>query len=185
MGWSLSPNERPEHETELDAFLLALGSAVFIAQAFERKCQYVCNLVQLLDYFKVNPSATFAEAVTQAAREKLLNPSLRALARLPDVDAAEVQKLDAGRQARNFIVHASADLGPLFSINEVELETAVVSLRSRVVDLAHADNLISQWIYVIGEREPAPRTMVDGYPHMVLAWVFRHQIERGAAVEGS
>ncbi|GLW10093.1 hypothetical protein Misp01_52220 [Microtetraspora sp. NBRC 13810] len=51
----------------------------------------------------------------------------------------------------------------------------IIRLRAAVADLAHGDNLISQWCHGIEEpKESLPRFFIEAYPSMIDEWVFGH-----------
>jgi hypothetical protein len=112
MGWSLDYRGVKEPEL-LDEFLLAVGKALCVASAFERKCQWVLRMVKLTDYLEEggDTSRAAVNALLAVTKDKFLGPTVGDMKGLPDFSADEVALLERAKDARNFIAHDSADIG--------------------------------------------------------------------------
>jgi hypothetical protein len=172
MGWSLNIRGTFRDREAVDVALLAAGKALYLANAFESKCQYVLRIAKLASFLEVHGNAGLDDALASLARDKFLHPTLEALKRFPVVRQEEVGILDRARDGRNFIAHEGGALGYAFDVTRSQVDDHLEKLRVAVVDLARGDNIVSRWVYEIEEKEPAPFQMVHSYPAMVEGWVF-------------
>lgn len=76
MGWSLSSHMPIRDPEVVDAALLAVGKALYLANAFESKCRFVLRIANLTSYIEAHPEAKLDGAVASLARDKLLRPIL-------------------------------------------------------------------------------------------------------------
>ncbi len=173
MGWSLGylPIKEPEL---LDAYLLSLGKAVYLASCFEHKCRYVLRIAKLVDFGEENdrrePDAftTFAQGLT----DRMLGPTLRELGLQSLVTPEYARRLDDAREARNWIAHEAGAMTDLHGISAKMLAEQTVELGKQLDILVAGDNLISRWVYEIEDKEAAPREIQQRYPALVRNWVF-------------
>ncbi len=169
MGWSIG--YQPVREPELiDAYLLAVGKALYIASGFEKKCQWVLRIFKLVANYEADPNLDTFEAFAAALKDSLLGPTLLSMATF-DGTAVEIGILNAGKDARNFIAHEAAALGHLSNIRARQIDEAITKLTQKLDALIAADNLISKWVYEIEEKEPAPSFIQHQYPAVVKAWI--------------
>lgn len=102
----------------------------------------------------------------------MLGRTIGELKDFPIMDEGDVAILKRAKDARNFIAHEGARLGPLFSVSAERLRTQAVQLRLKLRALAAGDNLVSSWLYEIEERMPAPSRIRDAYASWIESWVF-------------
>lgn len=163
----------PPREPELlDQFFLSVGKALYLASAFESKCQWVLRIVKMATHFEHTNDASATIELTKAMKDKLLGPTLKELKGFPEFTAADVAKLERAKDARNYIAHESTEIGSLSSASEKVLRGRTERLRMELSALASGDNLVSAWVYEISEKEPAPRGIQTEYPEWVSHWVF-------------
>jgi hypothetical protein len=176
MGWSVG--YRPPRESDLiDEILLAAGKALYLANRFEEKCSYVLRMANLVDLLESDPVLTLEEAASRLPAGHMLGRTVRDLASRTDMGMTQdmVAALTNARLARNYIAHeGAASLGDPHSYNVQRMLDALRALRPRVRDLAEGDNLVSLWVYKIGEpREPTP-LLAGAYLELVDDWLFGH-----------
>lgn len=173
MGWSVTLTDPPE-PSSIDAVLLILGKAMYLACAYEHKCQYVLRMANLASYAESHPTAPFSEVLASAAHGQRLAPTINGLqmtiCETPEVCAT----LERARKARNTIAHEGDQFGHIISVTEASTQQYVDMLRPVVADLAAGDSIVSRWVHEIDEREPAPADIAARYPAMVDRWVFGH-----------
>ena len=171
MGWSLDylPPKEPEL---LDEFFLAAGKALYLACAFESKCQHVLWTFKVADHFEKTGDASASLSLFKVMKEKLLGQTINALKRYPDFKPNDITILEKARNARNFIAHECADIGPLSAASSSAIQDRLDRLRHELKILAAGDNLVSCWVYELAEKEPAPRLIRQAYPKWVEKWVF-------------
>lgn len=171
MGWSLGYLPVQERDF-IDAYLLAVGKALYIASNFEKKCLWVLRITKYADRYEKNPDLDDFQRFAQALRDKLLGPSIRDLRSFQGYTDRHFEILEKGRDARNYIAHEAAALGHLSDIRVAQLEAAVVGLQQAIDNLVPADNLVSKWVYEIEEKESAPTHIQREYSDRVREWVF-------------
>ncbi|MGC5564634.1 hypothetical protein ACPYPG_17575 [Streptomyces sp. FR-108] len=172
MSWSLSLAAPPETDL-LDAFFLATGKALYLANAYERKCQYVLRVGNLVTAHQADPSLALEEIIAAAPADKLLGGTLHGLAAHTMGQAMDMSVLHKAREARNFIAHEGAAVGYVWSASKDQILRQASKLRVAVRDLSHGDNLISQWCHGLDEPHgPQPVDWIRTYPKTVETWVF-------------
>lgn len=172
MSWSLSLLATREPEL-LDALFLSAGRALHLANSYEGKCQYVLRIGNLITAHQADPALTLEEAIAAVPADKLLGGTLHTLATHAMGQTMDMNTLHKAREARNFIAHESASIGYMWSANSDRILRHAVKLRAAVKDLAHGDNIISQWCHGLEEpHELPPADWIKCYPETVDAWVF-------------
>lgn len=171
MGWSLGL-EVPDSSPLSDATFAAFGKALYLANEYERKCRFLLRVARLGRYVSDHPEASFADALTSAAKDKLLAPTIAELGALSSVTASNLESLNAARVARNYVAHEGAAFGPMCHVAEKNFLRQVTRLRREVRELARGDSIVSGWVYAVEERTTPPRSMVERYPEMIDRWVF-------------
>src|SRR5947209_20035982 len=111
-------------------------------------------------------------ALLQTAKDKMLAPTLGELQRFPIVQPDDVEILERAKDARNFIAHEGARIGPVATASARTIIEQTKRLRCEVANLVAGDNIVSTWIYGIEEREGCPREIQRLYPEWVDRWVF-------------
>lgn len=172
MSWSLSLLAPRETEL-LDALFFSAGRALHLANAYEDKCQYVLRVGNLITAHQTDPALTLEEVFAAVPADKLLGGTLHSLATHAMGQTMDMSTLHKAREARNFIAHEGASIGDMWSANSDRILRHAVKLRSAVKDLAHGDNIISQWCHRLDEPHELPPTdWIKCYPETVDTWVF-------------
>jgi len=172
MAWSIGHHPPKEPEL-LDEFLLSLGRALYLATMFEHKCRYIVRLAQLQNNINTGEQFDAALEIVNALKDPVLKHAITQIAEFFTLDEAAVAALDRAREARNTLAHEIAAMGPTFAIRAGTLRDRTGLLEAAVQDLVAGDNVVSAMGYEIEEKERAPRSIVEAYPHRVSAWVFQ------------
>ncbi len=159
----------------MDALLLAVGKALYLANAFELKCIELRRLTKLVDAFTSDPVQSLQDAIAGLPSDQMLGRTLFDLGRNPYIGSqrAALEVLNKAREARNFIAHGGVLVGPIDSVTERQAHDVAATLRVAVLDLAAGDNVVSSWLYEIEEKMPAPKSVVSQYLEIVERWVFK------------
>ena len=175
MSWSLSLLQEREPEL-LDALFQSVGRALYLSNAFEVKCKGVLRVANMVERIEGDPVLTLQELIADLPADKMLGATLKDLAaRQQLLSSSETELLSKAREARNFIAHEGASLGPAWSADSNVILRQATQLRAAVADLAAGDNLVSTWAFAIEEPDAlVPMEFVDGYPDRVDRWVFGH-----------
>ncbi|GII67370.1 hypothetical protein Skr01_74550 [Sphaerisporangium krabiense] len=176
MSWSLS-RLKPREPELLDATFLSAGRALYLANAFESKCQFVLRISNLIAVVQDDPVLSLQEAISSLPGEKMLGPTLKELTQhaLGGFNSEDIDVLDKARKARNFIAHEGVAIGAMWAARSNQILDHMLRLRAAVTDLAHGDNIISQWCHGIEEpKGPLPSFFIEAYPTMIDNWVFGH-----------
>ncbi len=157
--------------------MLVLGKSLYLACEFERKCQYVLRVLNIvaMSHDTDDTEAIFASAA--AAKDRTLGKTLEGMAKISAVTSDEIDGLSKARNARNYIAHDSGKIGQLHTLRAEHIAEAFTALRLAVIDLAHGDNIISVWQFEIQEKEVAPEWMTQTYEARTLNWVFGEPFE--------
>lgn len=169
MGWSLG-YLRPEEPELLDRFLLAVGKSLYLATAFEEKCKWVLRVAKIATARKEHSDASAAMVLAKAIRDKFLGPTITDMRAFFQTE--DIVVLERAKDARNFIAHESANIGPLHYASAPHIRQRLALLRTELEALAAGDNLVSAWVYEVEEKEPAPRDIRGAYPDWIKNWVF-------------
>lgn len=155
-----------------DALLSSVGRAVALAQNFEANCRFVVMTVDLAKAFQVRTVTSFddAEPFVERLLSRMLGCNVKRFGQLGAVSPDQLSTLDAARQARNYIAHEA--VGPVTVGSRADgLARRTERLRREVEALAEGDALVSQWCYVIQEKEPAPIAWAGEYAAAIAGWV--------------
>lgn len=170
MAWTL--HYQPIRNPRADDALLTLGRALYISNAFEDKCRYALRMINLIEKMSGDPVLKLEEAIAQAPKDKMLDPTLQRLGQLLPAAGEQAEVLAAARRARNYIAHE----GGLFSIHSesnAHLCERLEQLRRAVRDLAAGDNVMSWWTFEMDNwKELAPQMLIAAYDGVVDRWVF-------------
>ena len=169
MGWSLNYQNLRKPD-RLNSFLLSVGKALYLANAFEYKCKYVLQMFKLVRHIDAGNSLDSALTLTDTMKNKVLGKTLIELERFPAFSKNDIALLDRAREARNFIAHKGA-LVPL-EVSRLRLQHQITELKNEVIALVPGDNIVSRWICEIEDNAPAPQEIQRLYPHWVEKWVF-------------
>jgi len=170
MSWSLTLVV-PEEPELLDLFFTAVGKSLYLSNGFEYKCSYLLRFIKISEHYFQTNDADATHELAQALDDTMLGKSIAGLKDFPEFSAADIALLHRGREARNFIAHEGAALGGI-AVRGKHIIENIMKIRPVVTDLAHADNLVSRWLYEIEEQQQATE-MVQNYPVWVDRWVFR------------
>ncbi len=171
MGWSLS-RFPPKDPAALDAFFLVVGKALYIANEFEWKCKYVLRMLKMANFYVKSGDAFETIDFAANLKDRLLGMTISELKDFPEIRPRDIEILDKAREARNDIAHDGAIHGQLHNISAAQIHQKVTWLRTKVETLAEGDNVVSRWVYEIGEKVPAPVVIQKDYPKWVVYWVF-------------
>lgn len=174
MGWSLD-YRFPEEPRLVNKFLMSLGKALYIATAFELKCRAVLRIANAVHHYEQTSDVDATLALLQAAKDKMLAQTLGELKRFPIVQSDDVQILERAKNARNYIAHEGAEIGPVATVSARIVAAQTSRLRSEVANLIAGDNLVSTWLYEIEEKKGAPRKIRERYPGWIDRWVFENK----------
>ena len=169
MGWSLAYSV-PEEPQLIEEFLLAVGKCLYLASAFEEKCKCVLRAAKIATTYEEHDDDAAAMVLAKAMRDKLLAPTIADLKAFFQVE--DIAVLERAKDARNFIAHESANIGPLHHASAPHIHQRLARLRTELEALAAGDNLVSAWVYEIEEKEPAPQGIKAAYPDWIRNWVF-------------
>src|SRR4051794_7307691 len=108
MGWSLSWRKLRNPEL-VDAVMLIGGKALYLANAFEYKCQYLLRIRNLTESLQNDPVIALEEAIAALPRDKMLGATLIDLSKGHPFGGKEhLDRLAKAREARNYIAHQGA-----------------------------------------------------------------------------
>jgi hypothetical protein len=171
MSWAVSPFAVKE-PLAIESFMLVLGKSLYLACEFERKCQYVLRILNLIETFETTGDAKATFVAAAAAKDRLLGQTIKGMAKISAVTPEEIDDLTKARDARNRIVHESGKIGAFHDLQARHITEARNALRPVVIDLAKGDNIISVWDLAIQEKQAAPEWMTKTYEARVLNWIF-------------
>jgi hypothetical protein len=184
VAWSLSLREFRQ-PVLAEALLLAAGKSLYLANAFEAKCQYVLRILNLVRIVEADPVLSLEQAIAALPQDKMLGATMHDILGHSLVSAAaNADLLRDARLARNFVAHEGMPIGPIWSLRRKSIIEHTERLRTAVADLAAGDNVVSAWCYEIDQKEPAPRQFKLAYPDLVATWVFGDLDRLIAATEG-
>ena len=170
MGWSLN-FRKPEDADLLDAHLLSLGKALFLATAFEGKCRFLARIWKMVEVQRQTGDFSAALELANALKVRQLGPTIDGLTAIPFVGDEHYAILVRAKDARNYIAHEAGAIGGIDIPRRVILDRER-RLREEVLALVPGDNLVSTWIYELERKEPAPPSLQHLYPTLVETWVF-------------
>ena len=171
MGWSLSYHP-PKEAALLDEFFLAVGKALYLANAFESKCRFVLRTAKLVQHFEETDDASATMEFAKILKDKMLGQTISELKGFPEIRPDDIAVVEKAKDARNFIAHEGASFGYVDSASAKHIKEQLEHLRREVAVLTAGDNVVSRWVYEIEEKEPAPRLIQEAYPKWVEQWVF-------------
>ena len=152
---------------------LTCGRALYVAQAFEEKCQTLVRYGEMAGMIEANPDIKLDDLIAQTPADQLLARTLARLATLlPGAQGQAETVLTPAREARNYIAH-ECTLFAIHSARVTSLHERMIRLRVEVAKLTAGDNVISTWLYQIAEwKESTPTFLIASYPTMIDEWVF-------------
>lgn len=171
MAWTIGYH-RVNDPLLVDDFFATLGRALYIAVEFESKCRHVLRIGRIVEHYEATGDSSAAFALVRSMKDKTLGPTISQLAHFTIAEGDEIAILERAKDARNYIAHEVAQLGMLSEIRPQSIHDALSRLRDEVTHLAAGDNIVSRWLYEIGEKEPAPSYIQREYHDMVQRWVF-------------
>lgn len=171
MPWTLSRREAEEPEL-VEAFLLAIGKALCLANNFEARCDHYLKVIAFTDSMRDGGKKNEVLKALQKVNALPLAQKVRGIHVSGDIGESDLAILNRARESRNFIAHESACIGELHSARKEFLLKRMADLYPHVVAVARGDNLTSQWEYEVCERESAPSHFTASYVDEVTTWVF-------------
>jgi hypothetical protein len=112
MTWSASPYTTKE-PLLVDALMLAPGKSLYLACEFERKCQYVLRLLNIVETFKEAGEVNAFLVVARATKDKLIGRTIADIVTTGALTPEEIDGLEKARIARNCIAHDNGKIGQL------------------------------------------------------------------------
>lgn len=101
----------PEEPELLEIFFTASGKALHLSNAFESKCRSLLKFLHFVDQFDPAVDTLASFNLEKALKDTMLGASIKGLGKFPEFTAADIDRLNKGTEARNFIAHEGADLG--------------------------------------------------------------------------
>ncbi|MFN0299208.1 MAG: hypothetical protein ACKVQU_02520 [Burkholderiales bacterium] len=179
-------------------YLVALGRAIALAQNFEINCKFVFGVNDLGEAFAAKKIGVKA---WQSYGKKLMKRSLGETLRGRDNDQIfkrQIPVLEAARVARNYLAHQAAEPAlyvPAMSGKhklrdlilkkvdrlkiEKERQEMVVSYLQKILprfekairDFAEGDKVVSEWSYIIQEKDAHMPMITETYVDDAVEWV--------------
>ncbi len=164
-------------------YLHSVARALTIAQHFERACRYVLSVseVDLLEGDKLGDSDVVRDLFTSMCRHHLGKMVWRMKHPALGFREEELEILEKGREARNYIAHESASDIEVYVETDAELLERLNVYSNHVRLLIAADNEVSAWEYEICERQSRPG-YYERYPKIAFDWVTAPLIKSGMLV---
>ena len=152
MAFLIVDGFRPIHE----AYIHSLGRGLTVCQHLEDAAHHVMVTWAVTDAIMDGSSDHDAlREIAIALRNASLGGSVKRLKGASDFGADRADVIDAGREARNWLVHKSA-----LAVEAAREESHVLEELPELIRQLHllcdADKLLSVASYEICEREPAP-----------------------------
>jgi len=191
----MQPGAIAPHQAD---YLAALGRAIALAQNFENNCKFVFGVYDLGEAFAAKK---IDMKVWQAYGKKLMNRSLGGALTGREKDRVfkrQVVVLEAARLARNYLAHQAAEpalyvppMGGKHKLRDLMLKTVdrrkieeerhemVVSYLQKMLprfekavrDLAEGDNIVSEWSYMIQEKDAHMPSIAESYVDEAVEWI--------------
>lgn len=160
-----------------ERFLSSVGRALLVAQFFEDMLKRTLLWWDVASQAPSLPLEEFKSSVTERIRnpeaymERVLKRAIEQLVRRHGIGEAKVDLLEKAREARNYIAHDAAVLNLSVPLDGAESPSDLSTYLQHVHVLVRAYNLLSVWAYEFEEREAAPQSMIEMYPHGLEAWI--------------
>ncbi len=169
----------PQHEVYLES----VGRALAVSQHLESTSRYVLIVVEMGRAASGGDADLDAlRAISERLRNKLLGHVVDHLGQLGEITYDELEVLDQGREARNYIAHEAASAVSEVPEASAELSDRISRFVTEIQALASADNLVSAWSYEIQEKEPRPSRIWATYATHTRDWIVEPLRETGFAV---
>jgi hypothetical protein len=162
------PAERTAFSDEVYA---ALGRAVTFCSLFEHNCSAIAAILKLRVRHRGSTTPDVVEQVSREMEKRPLADHLNAVWKTLDLPREARDVFDAGRVARNSIVHDVAVGIERDVESDAGRQRIVAELRDEIDRVARADLLacgLSQQL--TGEELPPPR-FASCYPSRIVSWV--------------
>ena len=88
--------------------------------------------MKITEHFERKRDTTASMKLAKTLKNKLLGPTLNELKEFPDFTYDDITKLERAKNARNFIVHESTNIGPLSSTPTVVIQEKLNQLRNEL-----------------------------------------------------
>jgi hypothetical protein len=171
MSWTISL-QKPENESLLERYFVAVGKALCIATNFEDKCYHVLRMHRITNAIKDGRSEEEVAEISTSFNAPRLYDAIEELAEDDDVSSENVELLHDARGSRNHIAHEAGSMDQVWGVSDDFIFEKLESLIPHVRRVAEGENLVSIWTYEMSEREPAPSHFGGSYTDEVLEWIF-------------
>lgn len=179
-------------------YLAALGRAIALVQNFEINCKFVFGMCDLGEAFAAKKIDIKG---WRAYGKKLMNRSLGGALTGREKDQVfkrQAVVLEAARLARNYLAHQAAEptlyvppmggkhklrdlMLKMVSRRKIEeerhemvvgyLQKMLPRFEKAVRELAEGDNIVSQWSYMIQEKDAHMPSIAESYVNEAVEWV--------------
>ena len=171
MSWTISL-KRPENESLLEAYFVAVGKALCIATNFEDKCYHVLRMHRITNAIRDGKPDEEVAKISKSFKSPRLYDAIEELAKDDDVSSEDVELLHDARGSRNHIAHEAGSMGEVWWVSDDFISEKLESLIPYVRRVAQGENLVSIWTHEMSEREPAPSNFAESYTGEVVEWIF-------------
>ena len=180
-------------------YLAAFGRAMALAQNFEMNCRYTLGMFDLGKKIDDDSNLTALQAIGQKLMNRSLGRAIKKNRESDELFGnCVVTTLEVARVARNYFSHQGAEpalyIAPmngkhtlkdmlskdvdLAKIEQERMELVVAHVQKRlpqfekyICDLAAGDSIVSEWSYIIQEKDVCMPLMAKSYSEDVAAWV--------------
>ena len=158
-----------------EAYLECVGRCLAISQHFESSCRYILGATELIvawDAGEIDDlHKDHVAFLAKALRHRALNGIVKKLNMLGQVSDDELEILECGRVARNYIAHEVTLVVTQYPDFDDEFEKKIEEFKAHLRNLVTADNEVSAWSYEAEERVQRPYTVFTTYPQTSFEWV--------------
>jgi len=142
---------------------------------YEEKCMFLLRTALFVERKGNVLHGSAAEELARRIKRSRLNDAIEKFAAIAGLDpATQKAVLHDARDARNWIAHQSAAIGPLSSARGEEIAARRKELRANVASLARGDVLVSLWMDEMeAGRDYSPSNKCRLFPSWADGWVIR------------
>lgn len=152
----------------------ALGRALVLAQSFEHNCKYVLLIANLDKEIKAGSIVGLSGISSYSERLESWFKLGRDINQFHDrhkIDSSEIEILHKGVAARNYIAHEAAYPMLIGPKSRAEIRKELPRFVEHLSSLAEAENLVSQWSFLIQEKTNPSSSVTTAFPRKALNWV--------------
>ena len=165
-------------QVDMDVFALALGKTVVLAHNFEANCKWVAANQMFASRRTAESPGIFGDMQFEELKKFLMGPRPlgRQIKALRSATSDQLEVLDKGRKARNYVVHEAgrAVIQPVEDTRDfIGYRHQVRHLLSSAEAIAEADYIVAHWRYSLAKsRDPAINTHVPkDYSRLCVRWI--------------